>query len=71
MVRESVRPVLCFRETNVQHQSASAHMAPILRLCEVKVTGAGCVYRHVYPVASLAVKACARKWFWGCINPAG
>jgi len=61
--RESVRPVLRFGETSAQHQSASAHVAPMPRSCKVKVTGAGCVYRRVYPAASLAVEAHARKWF--------
>lgn len=71
VVCELVCPVLHFGETNVQHQSKSAHMAPILCSCEVKVTGASCVYRHVYPVASLTVKAHTHKWFSGCIKPAG
>lgn len=55
----------------MQPQSAGARAAPILRSCEVKGAGAGCVHRRVYPVAALAVEWHAHKWFWGCINPAG
>lgn len=60
---DSGRPALHFREINVQRQRAAAHMALVLHPCEVKVTDAGCVYRHVYAAASLPLKAQARTWF--------
>lgn len=70
LVYPSVHPVLCFGEMKVQDQSSSAHVAPILCPCKVKVTGTGHLHRWVYRPALPAVKAHACRWFWSCINAA-